>query len=146
MILKNLSVSAFGRYGTIIEHDITNTDQFQLVVEEPEAAGWRIAVSRLKRSSIDKLGLHPYSRESFEPLQGSSVLFVATREQPDVIEAFLLDQPVCLHKDVWHAAAALSEQATIKITENYAMSALEYRLSAPLGIGIISSDMNSEKR
>lgn len=107
MIMQNLTVEAFSPYGTVIQYDNTRAERFQLLVEEPNAEGWRIAISQLTRSKIVKLGLHPNTRESFEPLSGISLILVAKKETPENIEVFLLDQPVCLHKNIWHATAAL---------------------------------------
>lgn len=117
-------------------------DRFQVIVNEPHAEGWRIAISRLTRSKIIKLGLHPNTRESFEPLKGTSVLLVARKETPQQLELFLLDKPVCIQRNIWHATAALSAEAYIKITENSLVESLEHMLEAPLDIGMFISDSN----
>ena len=115
-----------------------------MLVEEPNAEGWRIAISQLKRSKIAKLGLHPNTRESFEPLSGISLLNSSCKEGDtrSNIEVFLLDQPVCLHKNIWHATAALSLSSLIKITENNHVESMEYVLDAPLDF-YVSSNIES---
>lgn len=135
--LKNLTAETFKPYGNIIEFDGHNQSRFQVVVEEPETNGWRIAVSHLIRAKIEKLGLHPNTRESFEPLHGISAIFVAQKETPQDVEVFLLDQPICIYKNIWHATAALSQEAYIKITENLHVESLEYVLKSPLYIGML---------
>lgn len=132
MNVQNLTAVAFQPYGTVIQIDETKTEGFQVIVEEPEAEGWRIAISQLTRGKIVKLGLHPNTRESFEPLSGISLILVAKKEAPQELEVFLLDQPVCLHKNIWHATAALSSRSLIKITENNHVESMEYVLDAPL--------------
>jgi ureidoglycolate hydrolase len=138
IILKNLTAESFKPYGDIIQFDENDQGRFQVVIDEPDAKGWRIAVSFLRRGKIEKLGLHPNTRESFEPLKGISVLLVALEDTPQKIEAFLLDQPICIHKNVWHLTAALSAEAYLKITENAYVESREYCLETPLEIGILA--------
>jgi ureidoglycolate hydrolase len=88
------------------------------------------------------LGRHPNTRESFEPLAGIAAIVVAEYGRPGEPAAFLLDRPVCLHKGVWHATAALSESALIKITENHIVQSESYTLPLPLSIGLIQGDTN----
>jgi len=130
--IQNLSEAAFQLYGTVIEYDETTAERFQVIVEEPGVEGWRIALSQVTRGKIVKLGLHPNTRESFEPLNGVSLIIVAKKETPQELEVFLLDQPVCLYKDIWHATASLSIRSLIKITENNHVESMEYILNSPL--------------
>jgi ureidoglycolate hydrolase len=137
LILRNLTAESFKPYGDIIQFDENEQKRFQVVIDEPDAKGWRIAVSFLQRGKIVKLGLHPNTRESFEPIKGISVLLAALEDTPQKLEAFLLDQPICIHKNVWHVTAALSAEAYLKITENAYVESREYHLETPLEIGIL---------
>ncbi len=132
MNIQNLSAAAFEPYGTIIEYDESRAGSFHVLIEEPDTIGWRIALSHVSRGGIKKLGLHPNTRESFEPLSGISVIFVAMKDTPQELTVFLLDQPVCLHKNIWHATSALSSRSLIKITENNHVESMEHILDAPL--------------
>lgn len=58
------------------------------------------------------------SLESFEPLQGITVLIVAAHDTPEEYEAFILDKPVCLYKGIWHQVLSLTDEAQVKIAEN----------------------------
>ncbi|MCZ8512164.1 hypothetical protein O9H85_06930 [Paenibacillus filicis] len=140
LILKNLTAESFKPYGDIIAFDENLQDRFQVIVNEPQTEGWRIAISRLTRGKINKLGLHPNTRESFEPLKGISVMLVAREETPQQLELFLLDRPVCIHRNIWHATAALSAEAYLKITENSFVQSREYELKVSLDIGMFISD------
>lgn len=130
--IQNLTAAAFQPYGTVIEYDESRAESFQVLVEEPDTIGWRIALSHVSRGEIKKLGLHPNTRESFEPVSGISVIFVAKKETPQELAVFLLDQPVCLHKNIWHTTSTLSPHSLIKITENNHVESMEYVLDSPL--------------
>jgi len=99
---------------------------FHIVLSEEGGVGWRIAYLLLRDRVIDTLERHPDTYESFEPVSGTAVLFVATEEEPDEIKSFYLDKPVVLKKGIWHGIAAATEEAEIKITEN-AWVECEYR-------------------
>ena len=77
----------------------------------------------------------PYSKESFEPLKGISVLLVAEHEKPEDYHAFLLDKPICLKKGVWHQVLSLTAEAEVKITENLEVSSEFYSPEKPIWIG-----------
>jgi ureidoglycolate hydrolase len=139
--LKNLTSESFKLYGDIIQFDENVQDRFQVIVDEPQTDGWRIAISRLTRGKIIKLGLHPNTRESFEPMKGISVILVARKETPQQLELFLLDQPICIHKNIWHVTASLSAEAFIKITENSLVESMEHIQETPLDIGMLTSDL-----
>ncbi|HZG56235.1 hypothetical protein [Paenibacillus sp.] len=133
--IRNLSRAAFAPYGDLIAPDPAE-GAFQVVIREPDELGWRIAVSQLTRRPVDCLGAHANSRESFEPLSGICVILVAQYETPERMEAFLLDAPVCLHRNTWHSVIALSERAVVKITENDRMESETFPLPALLDIGM----------
>ena len=50
----------------------------------------------------------------------------------ELIEAFLLDRPVCLNEGVWHDVFALSDTAVVKIAENLDVGSEFYDLPSPL--------------
>jgi ureidoglycolate hydrolase len=135
--LLRLSVDAFAPYGDIIAHNGEEEPAFQVVIDEPEPTGWRIAVNKVTARAVTSLGCHPNTRESFEPLSGVAVIVVAEQESPDRPVAFLLDCPVCLHKGIWHASLALSEFALLKITENHTVQSESYPLPLPLAVGLV---------
>jgi ureidoglycolate hydrolase len=134
--LKNITSQDFAPYGEVIEPDQQSSAPFQIIIKEPEASGWQIAISKCTPQPISQLGLHPNTRESFEPMSGTVVIILAIKETPTKLEAFLLDKPVCLYKNIWHATTALSELSYIKITENCEVLSENYELEMPLAIGM----------
>ncbi len=142
MMLRNLSASAFAAYGQLIEADPGNADAFQVIVRETEAEGWQIALSKKTRGPITELGRHQNTRESIEPLSGVMVLLVAETNHPDQIDVFLLDRPVCLFKNIWHATTSLSETALVKITENCTVESHSLKLPFSLDIGVVQFTAN----
>lgn len=126
--IKTIKQSEFGKYGYIIQHDSNNSDNFQVILNENEATGWRIAVSKVTSRNISTFGKHPNSMESFEPVEGTTLIYVANSESPEDYEIFLLDKPVCLFKNIWHATCCLSEYSIVKITENLRVESQEYKL------------------
>jgi ureidoglycolate hydrolase len=134
--LQYLTAEAFAPFGQIIGLDEQNSKTFQVVLKEEDMKGWQIAVSNLTpRRSIVSMGLHPNTRESFEPLTGIGIIVVATEHSPDEPQAFLLDKPVCLYKNIWHATMALSERATVKVVENALdIEGRTHRYEQPLSI------------
>lgn len=56
--------------------------------------------------------------ESFEPVKGKSLLYVALRPKTEAIECFALDRPVILKKKIWHGIVTVSPETEIKLTEN----------------------------
>lgn len=137
MRIQNLTKEKFKDFGDIIEYNKSNSERFQVIINEPAEQGWRIAINKVNRDDITILGLHPNTRETFEPLSGLSVLVVAKQSSPEKMKAFLLDKPVCLKKSIWHATVSLSDYAYIKIVENAVVEQEEFPLKNPLNIGII---------
>jgi ureidoglycolate hydrolase len=138
LVLNHLSTAAFASYGQIIAYDYEIAASFQLIIDEPNAAGWRIAVNKVSCEPIAALNCHPNTRESFEPLSGVTVIVVANYDNPSEMEAFLLDQPVCIYQCVWHATLSISKSALVKITENHSVQSETYVLPLPLHIGLIT--------
>lgn len=126
--IKNINHQSFDQYGIIIDHPVTNTDHFFKVLISENNAGWRIAFFEINRKSTNMLENHPYSCESFEPINGTTLLLVGKNESPQDYEVFLLDKPICLHKGIWHQVITLSEYSQIKITENNEVTSEFYYL------------------
>jgi ureidoglycolate hydrolase len=69
--LQNITEESFAPYGTIIALNPDSTERFQVVLAEEDVPGWRIAVSNLtNKRTVKSLGMHPNTRESFEPSFG----------------------------------------------------------------------------
>jgi ureidoglycolate hydrolase len=107
----------FAPYGIVIPMDNDKNMPFDIKLIE-NSFGWRIAILEITSRTTRQLHCHPDSLEVFEPVRGSAVLLVSSKENPECIEAFLLDKPVCVNKGIWHSIIALSTKATLKITEN----------------------------
>jgi len=131
--LENITAAGFAPFGHVLEFTPEMKNDFHVIVRE-ETNPWRLAVLRFDRHSIDRLENHPTSLESFEPLEGSSVLFVAEHDHPEKMRAFFLDKPVCLFKGIWHDVLALSSNAKVKITENLEVTGEYYKLEKPVRI------------
>jgi ureidoglycolate hydrolase len=129
-LIKNLSSEAFAPYGTILGHYRAH-DGYEIVATI-ESTGWLWALKTFHNRSIAQVDCHPDTRESFEPVWGTSLLVVAPPDRPDDIEVFLLDEPVLLYERVWHGLIALSEQARVKITENRQVSGIPHPLGFEL--------------
>lgn len=125
MKLETITAESFEKYGTVIEFPKDCTDIFYIVDTET-IEPWRIAVFRYSNKTIKKIEHHPTSKESFEPLEGVTVLLVAENETPEEYQAFLLDKPVCLKKGTWHQVLALTAEASVKITENLQVESVFY--------------------
>jgi ureidoglycolate hydrolase len=132
--IRHITAESFAKYGHVIEHDGRPGEGFQVVLSEWEGVGWRIAVNRITDTAAAKLARHPNSMESFEPVEGVTLLIVAATDAPQDIEVFLLDRPVCLFKDIWHATICLSEHSVVKITENLEVDSVERRLDRPIEV------------
>jgi ureidoglycolate hydrolase len=134
LAIKAISRESFGRYGVVLEH--VNQEEGYEPLVTVESRGWIWAVLTFRLKSIPRIECHPTSKESFEPVFGTTVIVVAPPEGPDDIEAFLLDQAVMLHEGVWHEVMALSDVARVKITENNDVTTeyhdLGFELSAAL--------------
>lgn len=137
--IKTITQESFKEYGTIIDFPEDFTEPFYIAETEKDAP-WRLAVYRYKNKTIKRLECHPTSKESFEPLKGTSIILLSHHERPEEYEAFLLDRPVCLKKGVWHEVLALSEEAQVKITENLEVETNFHELSEEVTtqIGLLS--------
>jgi ureidoglycolate hydrolase len=120
---KRITAHSFRPYGKVIEYRNKETrgitrNLWRIIHAEPRKTGWRVAYLVLRDKSLGRLECHPDSDETFEPLRGRALLFVARAESPSAVECFLLDQSVVLHKGVWHGLISLTAETEMKITEN----------------------------
>jgi ureidoglycolate hydrolase len=132
--IRTLSAASFSKYGQVIEQR-DKSKVFTVVLSEAEKTGWRIGYLIMGPNPVDSLEAHPASMETFEPVSGTAVILVAEKDSPSKIEAFLLDAPVCVAKNIWHGVKVLSETAEIKIMENYDVESVHYKLEKPIDAG-----------
>jgi hypothetical protein len=126
----------FKKYGGIIGFDNDNCKNFQVGLSELNLVGWRIAVSKVIDKSVSRLGCHPYSIESFQPITGVTLLCVAPYDEPKLCELFILDQAVYINKKVWHATLCLTECSFLTICENAVMESEFYNLETEIKVGV----------
>lgn len=119
--VQNITKSCFKPYGWLIDYPKKTAPKsknlFRVVVREPKG-GWRIAYLVVRDKVLDRLEQHPGSLESFEPVFGRALLYVALKKDPACIRCFLLDKPVILKKGIWHGIVTLGKECDVKITEN----------------------------
>jgi ureidoglycolate hydrolase len=132
--IKTIDRDSFNPYGVVLEH-VEQEEGYEPLVTV-QSRGWIWAVLTFRRKVIARIECHPTSKESFEPVFGTTIIVVAPPDAPDEIEAFLLDQSAMLHEGVWHEVLALSDAARVKITENNDVTSeyhdLGFELSAAL--------------
>ncbi|RHV33602.1 hypothetical protein DXB59_12115 [Ruminococcus sp. OM05-10BH] len=131
--LQSVQRETFLPYGEVLEFPAGIEETFCIITTE-EKEPWRLAVFRYTNKEIQRMECHPTSRESFEPLHGLTVLVVATHENPEEYEAFILDKPVCLKKGIWHQVLALTEEAQVKIVENLEVKSEFYDLEKEIRV------------
>ena len=131
--LQYVQRETFLPYGEVLEFPAGIEETFCIITTE-EKEPWRLAVFRYTNKEIQRMECHPTSRESFEPLHGLTVLVVATQENPEEYEAFILDKPVCLKKGIWHQVLALTEEAQVKIVENLEVQSEFYDLEKAIHV------------
>lgn len=135
-LLESITAESFAPFGTVLEFPKEYEENFYIAAVEEEQP-WRIAVFRYTSREIQTMENHPFSRESFEPLKGITVLLVAGHETPEEYKAFVLDKPVCLKKGVWHQVLALTPEAQVKITENLEVDSEFYHYQSPKTVQVI---------
>lgn len=134
--LKSIHREFFEKYGKVLEFTPDSADEpFEIVIKE-EKEPWRLAVFRYRNKTIQKMECHPASLESFEPLQGVTVLVVAEHDTPEKYEAFLLDKPVCLYKGIWHQVLSLTDEAQVKIAENLEVNSEFFELEKEIEVKV----------
>ena len=131
--LQYVQRETFLPYGEVLEFPAGIEETFCIITTE-EKEPWRLAVFRYTNKEIQRMECHPTSRESFEPLHGLTVLVVATHENPEEYEAFMLEKPVCLKKGIWHQVLALTEEAQVKIVENLEVQSEFYDLEKAIHV------------
>lgn len=134
--LQSIHKESFVKYGEVVEFPEEEKGDFHVVMADP-AEPWRLAVFRYSNKEVSRLEAHPYSYESFEPLEGVTVLLVAPKETPADYEAFILDKPVCLNKGIWHQVLSLTDSAQVKITENYEVSSIFHDLEKAVSVRVL---------
>lgn len=123
----------FKAYGKILKFTEECNDKFEVILNEPNY-GWRLAVFRYTEKSVKVMENHPESMESFEPLDGTTLLIVAANHQPEKFQVFLLDKPICLYKGIWHQVISISDTASVKITENIEVSSEFYEFDTEIKV------------
>lgn len=136
MQLESITRKAFEPFGTVLEFPEEFKDNFYIVDTEKEEP-WRVAVFRYSNKEIKRIENHPFSKESFEPLKGVTVLLVAEHDTPEEYRAFILDKPVCLKKGVWHQTLSLTPEAEVKITENLEVQSVFYEYEVPKKVELL---------
>lgn len=134
--ILNISKENFAPFGKVIEFSNECNDKFEIIITD-ELNPWRIAVYRYKEKSVKVMENHPTSKESFEPLSGTTFLMVAENNTPEDFKVFLLDKPVCLYEGVWHQVISLSNEASVKITENLEVSSEFYEFENEVKIVVL---------
>lgn len=134
---KKITAGNFKPYGRIIEYpqeapQNPRKNLFRIVLKETKPVGWRIAYLVVRDRVIDRLEAHLNTYESFEPVSGKSLLYVAVAKNPAKINCFLLDRPVILNKGIWHSIVTLSSKSEIKITENAQVKCSWWQVPFPL--------------
>ncbi len=120
---KEITARGFRPYGKVIEYPGkekkgTTRNLWRIVHCSAAKTGWRVAYLVLRDKALRRLEYHPFSDETFEPVRGKALLFVAAKRDLNAVKCFLLDRPVVLRKGIWHGLITLSDEAEIKITEN----------------------------
>jgi len=138
-MVKKITEKNFKNFGCVIDHPCKKTKNgrnlFRIILTEKETVGWRIAYLVVRDKQIDRLEQHIDTFESFEPVAGETLLYVAKERNPKKIECFLLDKPVILNKGIWHGVVTLNLNAEIKITENANVDCIYWELGFSLNSG-----------
>lgn len=136
-MINKIAAENFKNFGHVIHHPARDkhskdNNLFHVVLKEEGAVGWRIAFLVVRDKSIDKLEQHLETFESFEPVNGNAVLYVAKEKDPKDIQCFYLDKPVILNKGIWHGVVTLDGETEIKITENANVECIYWELGFKL--------------
>jgi len=136
--MRKINSRNFKRYGWVIEGPAKKPKDkrkslFSIVLIEPLKSGWRIAYLLLRDKAVAFLERHIDSFESFEPIRGETLIYVADAKDLKNIQCFYLDKPVILKKGVWHNLITLNKQSEIKITENAKVRCDYWQLGFILG-------------
>ena len=134
---EKINAGNFRRFGKIIEYPKKSLasrkkNLFCKVITEPGKTGWRIAYLVVRDKAIDRLERHTGTLESFEPVKGKCLLYLAQAKSKRSLRCFYLDRPVVLKKGTWHGVVVLGKEAEIKITENARVKSEYWRLGFSL--------------
>ena len=133
--VEHIRQSNFKSFGWIIDYPKKGAPEtknlFRIVIRQPRS-GWRIAYLVVREKRINRLEQHPDTFESFEPICGRSLLYVAKKKDARSISCFLLDKPIILKKGIWHGVVTLSKEADIKIVENATVKCVYWPLGFEL--------------
>ena len=121
--IQKITAENFRRYGQLIEYPKKNLkgkvkNLWRIVAVEPKGFGWRIAYLIVRDKRIRRLEQHLHSLETFEPVKGKSLLYVAAKKNIFSIECFALNRPIILKKNIWHGIVTATPETEIKLTEN----------------------------
>lgn len=137
MKIKKITAKSFAKYGKVIEYTgnksgKANNNLFCINIRETRPLGWRIAYLVIREKVICRLEQHRESLESFEPVKGNALLFVAKEKQESAIECFTLDKPAVLYQGIWHGVITLAKESEVKITENAYVRSIYWPLRTSL--------------
>jgi hypothetical protein len=139
-IPKKINSESFRSFGRIIEYPKDRLKDgsgnlFYIVRKEKEPFGWRIAYLVVRDKALSRLEQHLLTFESFEPVKGRTLIYLARAKDPALIECFYLDRPVILNKGIWHGVVTKGRESEIKISENSSVRSAYWRLGFSLGGG-----------
>lgn len=134
---EKINANNFGHFGRLIEYPKKNSsgskaNLFCKVITEPKKVGWRIAYLVVRDKIINRLERHQGTFESFEPVKGRCLIYLAKKRSKSAIRCFYLDRPVVLKKGTWHGVVTLGQEAEVKITENAKVKSEYWRLGLSL--------------
>lgn len=135
--IKTIDEVSFAPYGDVLDFTPSKPSEegdfgrFQIITRAEDPTGWRLALLKFSNRECRRLEQHPTSKESFEPVSGVSLLFLAAPGPLGKVVAFLLDRPVCLNRGVWHDVVAISREAVVKIAENLEVESEIVELEQP---------------
>ena len=113
VLLESVHSEAFAPFGNVLEFPEGFDGNFY-IVDTDEKNPWRAAVFRYSNKEIQRIECHPTSKETFEPLEGLTVLLVAhTRKMQGLIG---IDDILGASEIVKLADAVI---ATYKITDSF---------------------------
>lgn len=139
-MIKKITTKNFSSFGRLIKHPSKHSmngkrNLFCIVCKETKNVGWRIAYLIVRDKTIDRLEQHRKTFESFEPVSGKAILYVAKEKDPKLIQCFDLDKPVILNKGIWHGVVTLNGDSEIKITEKTDVDCIYWELGFDLNSG-----------
>ena len=139
-MIKKITTKNFSSFGKLIRHPSKHSKSrkrnlFCIVCKETKNVGWRIAYLIVRDKTINRLEQHQQTFESFEPVSGKTLLYVAKQKDPGSIQCFVLDRPVILDKGIWHGVVTLNGDSEIKITENADVECIYWKLGFDLNSG-----------